>query len=143
MSEMSITSYKSKENASGIYEAWIQLSTRPAMTEADRKTPFYIYSFKTTEKGSRASMSGIEALGQFETESKARVQMADVVSQLETRWGVVLTETQETPDWRGYGTKAKPMMNCELCGDERAPEELNVELLCPPCQEREERSSGE
>jgi Zn finger protein HypA/HybF involved in hydrogenase expression len=27
---------------------------------------------------------------------------------------------------------------CEICGDERKPEDLNGELLCPPCVEREE-----
>ena len=30
-------------------------------------------------------------------------------------------------------------MYCELCGDERVEEDLSAELLCVPCQEREER----
>jgi hypothetical protein len=28
---------------------------------------------------------------------------------------------------------------CEICGDERLPSDLNSELVCPPCEEREGR----
>ena len=35
--------------------------------------------------------------------------------------------------------KEENKMFCELCGDTREESDLNEELLCPPCEEREER----
>ena len=33
-------------------------------------------------------------------------------------------------------------MTCELCGDERLEEDLNEDLRCPPCEEREEKNEN-
>ena len=35
------------------------------------------------------------------------------------------------------------MLHCEICGDERVASDLNSELRCPPCEEREDRNEGE
>ena len=33
-------------------------------------------------------------------------------------------------------------MTCELCGDRRLEEDLNEDLLCPVCEEREEKNES-
>ena len=33
-------------------------------------------------------------------------------------------------------------MACELCGDLRLEEDLNEDLRCPPCEEREEKNEN-
>ena len=33
-------------------------------------------------------------------------------------------------------------MTCELCGDMRLEEDLNEDLRCPPCEEREEKNEN-
>jgi len=33
-------------------------------------------------------------------------------------------------------------MACELCGDRRLEEDLNEDLLCPVCEEREEKNES-
>ena len=49
----------------------------------------------------------------------------------------------ETDPWPEDWDTAGVMMHCELCGDERLEEDLNSELRCRPCVEREERNEGE
>ena len=35
------------------------------------------------------------------------------------------------------------MLHCEICGDERVASDLNSELRCPLCEEREDRNEKE
>ena len=48
---------------------------------------------------------------------------------------VAMTKAREEVDSILY-------MVCELCGDMRLEEDLNEDLLCPPCEEREEKNES-
>ena len=72
----------------------------------------------------------------IEVEAENREAIADMVGDMETP---IKTETmayEYLPEFT-EDIENEEMLHCEICGDERVASDLNSELRCPPCEEKE------